>query len=304
MEKKQKTPKILITGWLGYIWSHTAIVFAQAWYDLVIVDNLSNSQLDVLSKIKELTKKTPSFYDDDLQDAIAIKKILSENRDIEWIIHFAGKKAIEESCENPFMYYQNNITGTMNLIEAMRENNIKNIVFSSTAAVYDAEKLLPPFSENDNLNPQNPYATSKLVIEKLLKDMSKHKRFNSIVLRYFNPIWAHHSWIIGEDPKGIPNNLVPVIFKVVQNEIPTLKIFGNDYDTPDGTGVRDYLHVVDLAEAHLLAFQYINEFISYEKDETNPKGLYDIFNLWTSKGHSVKERRWLLFFNKHLYENN
>ncbi len=287
---EKKVPKILITWGLGYIGAHTAIIFGQAGYDVIIIDNLSNSYIDTLGKIKELSWKTPNFYDADLKDEEEIKKILSEHKDIEWIIHFAGKKAVGESCQDPFLYYDNNIVGSINLLKAMGLNKIKNIVFSSTATVYDSESSLPPFAEKDTTNPQNPYATSKVTIELILKDMARHQDVNAISLRYFNPIGAHHSGKVGENPKWIPGNLVPFIYKVAKWDIENVKIFGNDYNTKDGTGIRDYLHVMDLAEAHLLAIQYINEFSQYKKDKINEKkGLYDDFNIGTWEGHSVKE---------------
>ena len=285
MEKTEVMGKILLTGGLGYVGSHTAVVFGQAGYDLVIVDNMSNSHLDVLGRIEELTGKKVSFYDTDIRDLEALKQVLRENTDIDGVIHFAAKKYIGESCQEPFLYYDNNILGSINVCKAMIETKIqRNIVFSSTGTVYDAENNLPPFAETDVLDPANPYSNSKLIIERILKDMSHQKQFNSVVLRYFNPIGAHHSGLLGENPKGVPSNLVPFVYKVVKGEIDELKIFGNDYNTKDGTGVRDYIHIMDVAEAHLLAYQYINEFKQYSTEQADKnKGLYDIFNIGTGE---------------------
>ncbi len=285
----ENTHKILITWWLGYIWSHTAVIFAQAWYDLVIVDNLSNSHIWVLDAITQLIGYKPKFYEADIRNIISLEKIFEENSDIDWVIHFAAKKAVWESCQDPFLYYDNNIQGTTNLIKVMLNYNIKNIVFSSSATVYDALKLIPPFSENDRLNTNNPYWTTKLMMEYLLKDMSYHKNFNSVILRYFNPIWAHQSGLIWESPKWIPSNLVPFVYKVAKWEIEKLNVFGNDYKTEDGTWVRDYIHVMDVAEAHLSAYKHILDYIQFQTMAENQVWLYDIFNIWTWHGQSVKE---------------
>lgn len=281
--------KILITWWLGYIWSHTAVEFIQAWYDVIIVDNLSNSHMWVLDNIKKLVWKKIKFYENDIRNYNALEKIFIENPDIDWVIHFAAKKAVWESCQDPFLYYENNISWTINLIENMLNHNIKNIVFSSTAVVYDALKLIPPFSENDRLNTTNPYGTTKLTMEYLLKDMSTHKNFNSVILRYFNPIWAHESGLIWENPKWIPSNLVPFIYKVANQEIEKLQIRWDDYNTEDGTGVRDYIHVVDVAQAHLSAYDHIKQYIKSQEVAEEQKWLYDYFNIGTWNGKTVKE---------------
>lgn len=281
--------KILITGWLGYIWSHTAVVFGQAGYDLVIVDNLSNSHIGVLDAIAQLIWYKPKFYEADIRNTNALEKIFEENSDIDWVIHFAAKKAVWESCQDPFLYYDNNIQGTTTLLKTMLNYNVKNIVFSSSATVYDALKLIPPFSENDRLNTNNPYGTTKLMMEYLLKDMSSYKNFNSVILRYFNPIWAHSSWLIWETPKWIPSNLVPFIYKVAKWEIWKLNVWWNDYKTDDGTWVRDYIHVMDVAEAHLASYKHILDYIQFQTMAENQVWLYDIFNIWTWHGQSVKE---------------
>lgn len=289
-KNQESAGKILLTWGLWFVGSHTAVVFGQAGYEIVIVDNLSNSHLDVLGKIEELCGKKPSFYDTDIRNLEWLKAVFKEHPDIDGVIHFAAKKYVWESCQEPFLYYENNIIWSINLCKAMIESKVKrNVVFSSTGAIYDA-KNLPPYAENDNLDPANPYANTKLIIERILKDMSVQKQFNNIILRYFNPIGAHHSGILWENPKGIPSNLVPFVYKVVKWEIDELKIYGNDYNTKDGTGVRDYIHIMDVAEAHLLSFQYLNEFNDYKKEQSNgDKWLYDIFNIGTGEWASVKE---------------
>ncbi|MFZ2718988.1 MAG: UDP-glucose 4-epimerase GalE, partial [Candidatus Absconditicoccaceae bacterium] len=285
----ENSHKILITGGLGYIGSHTAVVFGQAGYDLVIVDNLSNSHIGVLDAIAQLIGYKPKFYEADIRNLNSLEKIFEENSDIDGVIHFAAKKAVGESCQDPFLYYDNNIQGTTNLLKVMLNYNIKNMVFSSSATVYDALKLIPPFSENDRLNTNNPYGTTKLMMEYLLKDMSSYKNFNSVILRYFNPIGAHSSGLIGETPKGIPSNLVPFVYKVAKGEIGKLNVWGNDYKTDDGTGVRDYIHVMDVAEAHLASYKHILDYIQFQTMAENQVGLYDIFNIGTGHGQSVKE---------------
>ena len=281
MEPSRK--KILLTGGLGYIGSHTAVIFAKQGYDLIILDNLSNSNIKVLDKIKSLTWQDIIFYNGDIKSENSIEKVFRDH-EIDGVIHFAAKKSVWESCTDPFSYYQNNILGTINLFSVMNKYEVKNIVFSSSATVYDANKLLPPFVEIDRVNSTNPYGTTKLVIEHLLKDLSKFKDFYTLNLRYFNPIGAHDSWLLGEDPKWIPSNLLPYMLKVATGELEELKIYGNDYDTEDGTWIRDYLHVMDLAEAHFFAYQYIDEL---KKSYTN--GAFEVFNVGTGHGTSVTE---------------
>jgi len=289
---EEKKTKILITWGLGYVGSHTAVVFGKAGYEVIIIDNLSNSYLENLGRITEILWEQPGFYDTDLKNYDELKKVIEEHQDLDWIIHCADKKYINESCQDPFLYYDDNIVATINLYKAVAEVWIKNknIVLSSTAMVYDTENLLPPFGETDKIIWQNPYATSKIINEQILKDMTLYKNFNAVILRYFNPIGAHHSWILWEQPKGIPSNVFPYSVKVALGEIDEVKIYGDDYDTKDGTWVRDYFHILDLAEAHLLAFQYIKEFTNYKKENyAEKKGLYDVFNIGSWQGYTVKE---------------
>jgi UDP-glucose 4-epimerase len=289
MEGASKT--ILITWGLGYIWSHTCTVFLEEDYDIIIVDNLSNSDLSVLDKIKEITWRKPKFYNIDIRDIEEFEKVFKNHPNIDGVIHFAAKKAVWESCQDPFLYYENNIIGTHNLLKLMQKYDKKNIVFSSSATVYDAPKLLPPFSENDRVGTYNPYGTTKLIMEYMLKDLANFKWFNVVNLRYFNPIWAHGSGLIWEDPKWVPNNLVPYILKVGNWEIENVQIFWDDYDTEDWTWVRDYVHVMDVSEAHLSAYRQILKYNEH-KEENNidiNKWYFDIFNIWTWDGKSVKE---------------
>ena len=267
--------KILVTGGCGYIGSHTVVELLENDYEVVIVDNLSNSKKDVIDRIKEITKKDVKFYELDVCDKNELTKVFKENK-IDAVIHFAGFKAVGESCEKPLMYYRNNIDSSLSLLEVMNEFNVKKIAFSSSATVYGKPEALP-IKETSKLYTTNPYGSTKLMIENILRDLYKSDNDWSIaILRYFNPIGAHNSGLIGENPNGIPNNLMPYIIKVANKELECLGIFGDDYDTHDGTGVRDYIHVVDLAKGHIAA---INKIL---KD----KGC-DAYNLGTGTGYSV-----------------
>ena len=268
---------VLVTGGIGYIGSHTCVELLDAGYDVIVIDNLSNSKIDVLDKIKEITNKEVKFYKGDCCDKEILKRIFSENK-IDAVIHFAGYKAVGESVEKPLMYYRNNLDSTLSLLEVMKEFNCKKIVFSSSAAVYGSPKTLP-IKEDFPLSAASPYGTTKLIIEGILKDLytSDHD-WGIAILRYFNLMGAHKSGLIGENPNGIPNNLLPYIIKVATKEIDYLKIFGNDYDTKDGTGIRDYIHVVDLAKGHVKAIEKI----------LKDKGV-DCYNLGTGTGYSVLE---------------
>ena len=266
---------ILVTGGLGYIGSHTVVELIDNNYEVVIIDNLSNSKIETLDKLKKITGRDILFYQDDVCDRDALRKIFKENK-IDSVIHFAGYKAVGESVEKPLKYYRNNIDSTLSLLEIMDEYDCRNIIFSSSATVYGKPNSLPIY-EDFPLSTTNPYGTTKLFIENILNDLYiSNPKWNITILRYFNPIGAHKSGLIGEDPKDIPNNLMPYIVKVATGELPVLNIFGDDYDTIDGTGVRDYIHVVDLAKGHVLALN---------NKETKVK----IYNLGTGKGTSVME---------------
>ena len=268
---------ILVTGGTGFIGSHTVVELTAAGEDLVILDNLSNSKECVLDRLETITGRRPKFYKCDLLDKEACEKVFEEN-DIESVIHFAGLKAVGESVAKPMLYYHNNLTGTLNLCELMAKYGVKRIVFSSSATVYGLPKSVP-ISEDFPLSTTNPYGETKLVIERILADICVSDPELSVsILRYFNPIGAHPSGLIGEDPRGIPNNLLPYVSKVAAGKIDCLPVYGHDYDTKDGTGVRDYIHVVDLAKGHVAAIR---------KLETDP-GLH-IYNLGTGHGYSVLE---------------
>ncbi len=268
---------ILVTGGTGYIGSHTVVELINNKYDVVIIDNLSNSKIDVVDKIEKITGVRPKFYLGDVCDKDILNKIFEENK-IDAVIHFAGYKAVGESVEKPLMYYRNNIDSTLSLCEVMKEHKCMNFVFSSSATVYGNPERLP-LDEKCRLSTTNPYGTTKLFIEQILKDICiSSKDFSVAVLRYFNPVGGHESGLLGENPNGIPNNLVPYIVKVACGELDHLTIFGNDYDTEDGTGVRDYIHVVDLAKGHVNAIEYV----------TKNKGI-DYFNLGTGRPYSVLE---------------
>ena len=268
---------ILVTGGTGFIGSHTVVEFLNAGEDIVIVDNFSNSKPCVLERIEAITGKRPKFYEVDLLDRPALEQVFREN-EIESCIHFAGLKAVGESCAQPLRYYHNNITGTLILCEVMQRYGARRIVFSSSATVYGKPESVP-IREDFALSTTNPYGETKLEIERILKDLTIAEPDWSVsVLRYINPIGAHQSGTIGEDPKGIPNNLFPYIAKVAAGKLPQLSVFGNDYDTKDGTGVRDYIHVVDLARAHLKALTRARETHGIE-----------YFNIGTGVGYSVLE---------------
>ncbi|MBO5344847.1 MAG: UDP-glucose 4-epimerase GalE [Clostridia bacterium] len=270
--------KILFTGGLGYIGSHTAVEVLNEGHDVVIIDNLSNSKIEVLDKIKTITGKDVKFYKEDVCDLVALEKVFAENPDIFAVIHFAGYKAVGESVKEPLKYYQNNLVSTFNLLEVMKKYDCKNLVFSSSATVYAPSEIMP-LDETFPLQASNPYGRTKLFNEQILIDyQAVNPDFNVTLLRYFNPIGAHESGLLGEDPNGIPNNLMPYICKVAIGELDHLNVFGNDYKTKDGTGVRDYIHVVDLAIGHVKALQKMIK-------EGNSK--LGIYNLGTGVGYSV-----------------
>ncbi len=269
---------ILITGGAGFIGSHTAVEFLNAGYDVVIVDNYCNSSPKALDRIKQITGKDFRAYEVDLCDKDALEQVFIENPEIDSAIHFAGLKAVGESVQKPGLYYYNNLVSTLNLVELLSKYDAKRIVFSSSATVYGMPKTVP-IREDFPLSTTNPYGETKLMIERILKDVWVADNAWSVsVLRYFNPIGAHKSGLIGENPRGIPNNLLPYVAKVAAGQLPCLSVYGNDYDTKDGTGVRDYIHVVDLAKAHLKAL---------ERAET-VNGV-EYFNIGTGTGYSVLE---------------
>ena len=269
--------KILVTGGAGYIGSHTCVELLAENYEVVVLDNLSNSSEESLNRVQEITGKSLAFYKADLLNKKQVSAVFSDHK-IDVVIHFAGLKAVGESVTIPLTYFHNNITGTLNLLEVMNENQVKNIVFSSSATVYGDPETLP-IKESFPLSATNPYGRTKLMIEEILQDVyHSDKDWNIALLRYFNPVGAHKSGRIGEDPFGIPNNLVPYISQVAVGSLPRVNVFGNDYDTPDGTGVRDFIHVVDLALGHLKTLP---------KLFTNPGVV--IYNLGTGQGYSVLE---------------
>jgi UDP-glucose 4-epimerase len=267
---------ILVTGGTGYIGSHTCVSLIQAGYEVIALDNLYNSNEVVLDRIKQITGVRPKFYKTDILDEAGLKKVFAENK-IDAVIHFAGYKAVGESTTIPLTYYENNISGSINLYEAMKEAGCKRIVFSSSATVYGDPTVIPVTEDYQPIGSTNPYGETKVFNERILSDLSQSdKDWSVMLLRYFNPIGAHKSGLLGEVPNGIPNNLVPYIARVANGQLEYLRVWGDDYKTPDGTGVRDYIHVVDLAEGHICAVQYAMEH----------KGV-EIVNLGTGKGYSV-----------------
>ena len=268
---------ILLPGGAGFIGSHTAIELLNAGKDIIIIDNFSNSKPEVLESIKKITGKDFKFYEMDYLDNQKLEKVFQENK-IEAVLNFAGFKAVGESVKKPIEYYKNNISGALVLLETMKKYNVKKFIFSSSATVYGDPEQIPITEDCKTGGTTNPYGTTKLFIEQILKDIyASDNSWDICILRYFNPIGAHESGLIGEEPQGIPNNLMPYIVRVADGQLKELSVFGNDYPTPDGTGVRDYIHVVDLAKGHVKAL---------EKLEKEQKGLF-IYNLGTGKGYSV-----------------
>jgi len=266
---------ILITGGAGYIGSHTCVELLAAGYDLVVIDNFSNSKPDVLRRVEQISGRTITFEEVDIRDRGALRDVFRHHA-IDAVIHFAGLKAVGESVSYPLRYYDNNISGSVSLFEVMAESGVKTLVFSSSATVYGDPHSVP-IREDFPLSATNPYGRSKLMLEEILRDLSRaDETWHIALLRYFNPVGAHESGIIGEDPNGTPNNLMPYITQVAVGKLPELSVFGNDYPTPDGTGVRDYIHVVDLARGHLAALKAIDD-----------KSGVTTVNLGTGQGYSV-----------------
>ncbi len=267
--------KILVTGGAGYIGSHTCVELLKCGHEPIVIDNFCNSLPESIARVRKITGRDVVLYKGDIRDAALLEKIFSEHR-IDCVIHFAGLKAVGESCVKPIEYYDNNICGTLTLVDVMRNHGCKKIVFSSSATVYGTPEKLPLTEDCRTGGTTNPYGTSKLFQEKILSDIyAADSEWTVILLRYFNPIGAHESGLMGEDPHGIPNNLSPYIAKVAIGELPEVKVFGNDYPTKDGTGVRDYIHVVDLAKGHVAAIDKVKE-----------SGVY-VYNLGTGVGYSV-----------------
>jgi UDP-glucose 4-epimerase len=270
--------EILVTGGLGYIGSHTVVELLENNHDVVIYDDLSNSDLSVLDSISQITKRSVKFYEGDVRNKALLIEVLQKHS-IDIVIHFAGLKSLTESAQNPLEYYDNNVFGTVSLLSAMRHSQARKIIFSSSASVYGNPKFVP-IPEVHPLVPTNPYANTKKHVEEIMTDLVKSdERWKVICLRYFNPIGAHSSGLIGENPKGLPNNLVPYIARVASGENPVLPVYGENYPTPDGTGIRDYIHVVDLANGHIAALNF------FSNQSENPA----IFNLGRGEGVSVFE---------------
>jgi len=271
--------KIFVTGCTGYIGSHTCVELLNSDYEVIGLDNFSNSKKEVLAKIKKITGKNIKFYEGDMLDNVLLEQIFKEN-EIDAVIDFAAFKSVGDSVEKPIEYYINNVSSVLNLLSIMKKYNVKSLIFSSSATVYGEPEIVPITENCEVGGTTNPYGTSKLYVEGILKDLYKSdESWNICIFRYFNPVGAHPSGIIGEDPKGIPANLMPFITKVATKELDCLNVFGNDYDTFDGTGIRDYIHIVDLSKAHIK---------SLEKLTKEKKGFY-IYNLGTGRGYSVLE---------------
>ena len=268
--------KVLVTGGAGFIGSHTVLELLEAGYEAVVVDNLCNSSEESMRRVRELTGKDIAFYNFDVRDREKLEEVFSAHK-IDWVIHFAGLKAVGESVKKPMLYYDNNLVSTFVLLETMQKSGVKNFVFSSSATVYGEPERLP-LDEECRLSTTNPYGTTKLMQERILQDLYRaDNTWNIALLRYFNPVGAHPSGRIGEDPKGIPNNLMPYVAQVASGKLQRIGVFGNDYPTPDGTGVRDYIHVVDLAKGHVNAVRkLLNESIGV-----------NAYNLGTGNGYSV-----------------
>lgn len=270
--------KVLVTGGAGYIGSHTVVELLNNNMDVVVIDDFSNSKPEVLDNIKKITGKDFKFYEVNYLNREELEKVFEENPDIDGVINFAGFKAVGESVKKPIEYYINNVSGALVLLDTMRKYNVKKFVFSSSATVYGEKNPIPYIETMETGKATNPYGTTKLFIEQILEDVYKSDNtWDICILRYFNPIGAHESGLIGEEPQGIPNNLMPYVVRVASGQLKELSVFGDDYDTPDGTGVRDYIHVVDLAKGHVKAIEKLNK---------EGSGIY-IYNLGAGKGYSV-----------------
>lgn len=278
MKKEGEQRTVLVTGGAGYIGSHTCVELLEQGYNVIAVDNLANGNAGAIERVEAITGKNVPFYAVDLRNNDTLNQVFSEHQ-IDDVIHFAGYKAVGESVEKPLLYYSNNVSATVTLLEKVQKYDIQNFVFSSSCTVYGNPDHVP-VKETDKLAPTNPYGRSKWMVEQILEDFWRaNEEFSVTILRYFNPIGAHPSGLIGEDPEGIPNNLLPFVSRVAAGKLDSLNVFGGDYDTKDGTGVRDYIHVVDLAKAHIVALEELQK----------AKHLKDIYNLGTGRGYSVLE---------------
>jgi len=289
---------ILLTGGLGFIGSHTAVVLAQQGHEVILLDNLCNSQKQTLGNLETITQKKLPFYEGDVRDTALMKSILQDHH-IECVMHFAGLKSVAESGADPLKYFDNNVGGSIALMKAMQATNVKKLIFSSSATVYGVPQYLP-YDEEHPLSPMNVYGRTKLQVEEILQDLAKSDpQWSMVCLRYFNPIGAHESGLIGELPQGIPNNLMPYICQVVSGKLPHLNVFGDDYDTKDGTGERDYIHVMDLAEGHAAALAYVNQHQGWQAINLGTGisySVYDLINAFEKSSNQtipkvVKERR-------------
>ncbi|MFN5319349.1 MAG: UDP-glucose 4-epimerase GalE [Bacteroidia bacterium] len=277
------TPKIVVTGGMGYIGSHTTVLLLNAGYRVVILDNLSNSNKSILQRIEQITGKTATFYEVDLCDKAELSRVFDIEKDIAASIHFAALKAVGESVENPLLYYKNNLISLLNLLEVQQESGIQNLVFSSSCTVYGEPDTLPVTEQSPVKQAVSPYGNTKQIGEEIISDACRSSKLNAIALRYFNPVGAHESALIGELPNGIPNNLVPFITQSAIGKRAELKVFGNDYSTPDGTCIRDYIHVEDVAAAHVAALKRL------ENESLHRNSRFEVFNIGTGRGHSVME---------------
>jgi len=275
--------KILITGWAGYIWSHMIIKLENNNIDTINIDNLSNSKIQTIENINKFLNKKTNFQQIDLRDKEKLETIFNSNQ-IDTVIHFAGLKAVGESCEKPWLYFENNINGSINLFNIMEKYWVKNIIFSSSCTVYWEPQYIPIDEKHPLWETTNPYGKTKQLLEKILQDYAEFAWFNVISLRYFNPIWAHPEGFIGDNPQGIPNNLLPYLFKVLNKQLDYLKVFWDDYPTKDGTGIRDYIDIDDLIEGHLKAYQKFN---NIKQQFSKGKWSFTAINLWTGRGVSV-----------------
>ena len=280
--------KILITGGLGYLWIHTAAALSEAGFQVILIDNLSNSHSEMLENLQSVCKQPITFYEADIIDYETLDTIFEKEQEIWVVLHFAWKTKKKESCLEPFLYYTVNIQGTINILQLMEKYGIQNIIYASSSSVYDTEKGLSPFSENDKVKPKTPFWNTKLIVEQILNDMTIQKKFNVFAVRYFNVIWWHPTHKLGFYPKGIPSKIVPLLLKVAKGEVESFPIFGGDYHTKDGTCLMDYIHVMDVADLHTKMVQFLLS-KNNPLDESPQTPLYEIINVGTGYGRTIKE---------------